>query len=94
MAAYDFKVELPELKDRRVFLRADVGDDMFTLTVNGQDAGACLWNPYVLDVTELLHAGENTLCLQVANTLQNLLIGERRRSGLYAVQLELHDAVR
>ena len=93
MAVYEKTVTLPAFDGKRVFLRADVGDDIFTLSVNGRDLGACLWNPYRIDVTDALRAGENTLTVGVANTLQNLLRGERKRSGLYALALEIHDLV-
>lgn len=94
MANYEKTVVLPALDGKRVFLRADVGDDIFTLSVNGKDMGACLWNPYVMDVTDALKQGENTLRLGVANTLQNLLRGENKKSGLYALALEIHDCVK
>ena len=91
MATYEKTVTLPRLDGKRVFLRADVGDDIFTLSVNGKDMGACLWNPYRIDVTRALLEGQNTLRVGVANTLQNLLRGERKRSGLYALTLEIHE---
>lgn len=41
-----------------------------------------LWEPYGLEITELLQPGENTLGMRVANTLVNLLEGVVRPSGL------------
>jgi hypothetical protein len=45
------------------------------VTINGQRVGS-LWNaPYVLDVTRYLHAGNNQIEIEVANTAVNLLAG-------------------
>jgi hypothetical protein len=41
-----------------------------------------LWEPYEIDVTDLLRPGENTLELRVANTPINLIEGVQRPSGL------------
>ena len=41
--------------------------------VNGKRAGSVWCAPYEVDVTGLLHAGENTLRIVVANTAINLL---------------------
>jgi len=41
--------------------------------VNGKRAGAVWCAPYEVDVTGLLHEGENTLRIVVANTAINLL---------------------
>jgi hypothetical protein len=50
--------------------------------VNGTSAGVRLWDPYVVELTDLLRNGENTLELRVANTARNLLSGVARPSGL------------
>jgi hypothetical protein len=43
--------------------------------VNGQRVGSMWHPPYTLDVTKQLHAGENTIEIQVANTAINVLAG-------------------
>jgi hypothetical protein len=65
-----------------VMLAADAGDDVLEVVVNGTSAGVRLWDPYELDVTDLLVDGENQIELRVCNTPVNLLEGEPRRSGL------------
>ena len=45
------------------------------VTVNGQRMGSVWHPPYTLDVTKQLHAGENTIEIQVANTAINVLGG-------------------
>ncbi|MGE5643775.1 MAG: glycosyl hydrolase, partial [Byssovorax cruenta] len=67
---------------QRVFLEPEMEDDVLEVLVNGQSAGVRLWNPYQVEVTQLLKPGENTLELRVANTLVNLLEAVERPSGL------------
>ncbi len=50
-------------------------DDVLEVIVNGQSAGVRLWEPYQIEVTDLLKPGENTIEMLVANTLVNLLEG-------------------
>jgi hypothetical protein len=57
-------------------------DDVLEVLINGQPAGVRLWEPYRVEVTDLLKSGENTLELRVANTLVNLLERVERPSGL------------
>ena len=67
---------------QRVHLEAALVDDAVEVLVNGASAGVILWEPYEIDVTDLLRPGENTLELRVANTPINLIEGVRRPSGL------------
>jgi hypothetical protein len=39
--------------------------------VNGKPAGMGAWSPYVFDVTEHLHPGENLIRIRIANTDAN-----------------------
>jgi len=48
------------------------------VTVNDQDAGTIAWQPYEIDITAQLKAGENTLVLTLTNTLRNLLGSHHR----------------
>ncbi|HSL47054.1 MAG TPA: glycosyl hydrolase [Anaerolineales bacterium] len=82
-AVYRKRFQLPEsFADQRVFVEPQMDDDVLEVLVNGQSAGVRLWEPYQLEVTNLLKPGENTLELRVANTLVNLLERVERRSGL------------
>jgi hypothetical protein len=67
---------------KRVFLEPEMTDDVLEVTVNGQRAGTRLWEPYGMEITNLLNGDENTLELRVANTLVNLLEAVERPSGL------------
>ena len=44
--------------------------------VNGHDAGICWTAPYEVDVTRLVHPGDNEIEIQVANTWRNRLVGD------------------
>jgi alpha-L-rhamnosidase len=66
----------------RWYLEVPMRDDCLEVTVNGGPAGVFLWDPYVAEVTGLVHDGENEIELRVANTLSNLLNADRRPSGL------------
>ena len=80
---YRTRAVVPALQDGvEIELEADAGDDALEVVVNGTTAGVRLWEPYALDVTDLLVAGENEIELRVSNTPVNLLEGEPRRSGL------------
>jgi hypothetical protein len=82
-ATYRRRVQIPEeYANCRVFLEATMADDVLDVRVNGQAAGVRLWDSYRVEVTDLLHPGENVLELTVANTLINLLEGVTRPSGL------------
>ncbi len=66
---------LPDIKagERMVLNLGEVGD-VADVTVNGKAAGTLLCKPYTLDVTALVHAGENTLEVTVTNALYNSMI--------------------
>ncbi|MGH2950255.1 MAG: glycosylhydrolase-like jelly roll fold domain-containing protein, partial [Solirubrobacteraceae bacterium] len=80
---YETSVELaPEDLDVRR-MRLDLGAvrDVAEVSVNGVPAGRVLWRPYRVDVTEMLHAGANTIAVRVTNTNANER-GSAQPSGL------------
>jgi hypothetical protein len=82
-AIYRKRFELPEsFQGQRVFLEPEMQDDVLEVIVNGTAAGVRLWEPYQVEITDLLKSGKNTLELRVANTLVNLLERVERPSGL------------
>ena len=82
-AVYRRMFDLPEaFQGQRVFVEPAMEDDVLEVIVNGQSAGVRLWEPYQIEVTDLLKPGENTIELRVANTLVNLLERVERPSGL------------
>ena len=82
-AIYRKRFELPEsFVGQRVFVEPQMQDDVLEVMVNGQPAGVRLWEPYQVEITNLLKSGVNVLELRVANTLVNLLEAVDRPSGL------------
>jgi hypothetical protein len=80
---YRRRFTLPETAaGTRLFLDVPMRDDCLEVLVNGKPAGVFLWDPYVAEVTDLVHPGGNEVELRVANTLSNLLNADRRPSGL------------
>jgi hypothetical protein len=80
---YSTTFELPSNDpELRVALEVPMTDDVLEVTVNGEGAGVCLWDPYVVDVSKHVRAGSNDLSLTVANTPANLLNGVARPSGI------------
>lgn len=67
-ARYENTFTLPALRDKRYFL--SLGDVRFSaeVYVNGRKAGVRVWEPYLLEVTELLREGENTFTIFVSNS--------------------------
>jgi hypothetical protein len=82
-AIYRTRFELPQsFENQRVFVEPKIQDDVLEVLVNSQSAGVRLWEPYQVEITNLLKSGVNTLELRVANTLVNLLEAVERPSGL------------
>jgi len=82
-ATYRRSFELPErFRGCRVFLRTPMLDDVLVVSVNGQEVGVRLWEPYDVEVTDALRPGENEVALTVANTPANLLGANPRPSGI------------
>ena len=77
-AVYETSVDLAEsdLADRKVML--DLGEvrDLAQVTINGVELPRALWSPYVVDATEALRAGSNSIEVRVTNTLQNERTGK------------------
>jgi|GEM_PF-304229 len=87
-AVYRKRFELPDsFTGQRLFVEPEMQDDVLEVSVNGQSAGVRLWEPYQVEITNLLKSGENTLELRVANTLVNLLEAVERPSGLAGAPL-------
>jgi hypothetical protein len=77
-AFYRTKFHIASLPDGQIYV--DLGKVMVTakVTINGTYAGGVWTNPYRLNITDLLKAGENTLEVEVANNWMNRLIGDRQ----------------
>jgi hypothetical protein len=82
-AVYRRRVEVPsDFSGKRLFLEPEMSDDVLEVLVNRKPAGVRLWEPYQIEISSLMGAGENILELRLANTLVNLLEGVPRPSGV------------
>jgi hypothetical protein len=78
-ATYATRVTVPAshlARDRRVLL--DLGDvqNIARVRVNGRDLGVLWKEPFVVEATPALRAGENVLEVEVSNTWRNRLVGD------------------
>jgi len=82
-AVYTQGVRMPVLgRNQRAFLFADDVADMMECYVNGEPAGLRAWPPFGVDITSLVEPGPNIIEIKVTNSLANMLLSERRPSGL------------
>jgi len=58
----------------RVFLELPGCTDSVDVRINGDSAGVRCWPPYVVEITEQLRAGANTLEVRIANMLGNVIL--------------------
>lgn len=76
-----FNVPADSAWKRTVLVMDDVAD-MAEVSVNGKEIAVLPWPPYEVDITEVLKKGRNEVVLKITNSLQNLLTGEKKHSGL------------
>jgi hypothetical protein len=77
-AVYQNHFELPELPAGSVFLNlGDVGA-LATVKVNGKEAGGSWIAPWLVDVSDMLISGKNSVEISVTNCWANRLIGDSR----------------
>jgi hypothetical protein len=76
-----FDVPSADLKTGTAKFYLDLGDVrvMARVKLNGQDCGIAWKTPFRMDVTGALHAGRNSLEIQVANLWPNRMIGDAAR---------------
>jgi hypothetical protein len=80
-ATYSRKLEIPDgalHEGTRYWL--DLGDvkDLAEVAINGKDLGILWKTPFIVDVTEALKPGSNTLAIKVTNLWVNRLIGDQQ----------------
>ena len=90
--SYTQVIDVPaDYVGKALFLRASVGADVLEVDVNGRFVGTCLWNPYVLDISDYIMEGKNEITLRVVNTVMNILEGTRNKSGLFDASITACD---
>lgn len=77
-----------EMRRGRLLLHFGAVDQIAEVTINGQNAGEHIggYHPFTLDITDLVHAGENEITVRVTDVLDNALpYGKQRykRGGMW-----------
>ena len=83
--SYRRDVDLPDgflVDGRRVLLDLGSVRDLAAVAVNGSQPRHVDWQPYTVDVTDLLRPGTNTVEVRVTNTQTNAFEGRANPSGL------------
>lgn len=75
-AVYRTEVDLERHAGERTVLTLASLHELCTVWVNGKDLGTIWAMPYRLDITDGLHAGRNTIELEVTNLWPNRIIGD------------------
>ena len=71
----------PRRGERVSLLLPHLDAALATVRVNGQEAGAILWPPYRLDVTDRIREGANAIEIEFVTSLRNLLGPHHREQG-------------
>ena len=69
--------------DGKLFLDVDCGEDVLEVSMNGKQGLVQPWHPYLIDITDIVVPGNNSIELKVTNTLINILEGVQKESGLF-----------
>jgi len=78
-ATYERQIAIPASalrKGRRVFLDLGRVEVLAGVTVNGKDLGVVWKEPYRVDITDVVHAGANTVSVAVTNLWVNRMIAD------------------
>jgi hypothetical protein len=79
-AVYSQKVMIPHVENRRVWFElSNMASTYALLRVNGKQVGTLAWHPYRAEITDFVRAGVNTIDIDIANSLRNVL-GPHHRS--------------
>lgn len=78
IAAYHKKITLsPDLlKNTEVILDLGSVEEVAHLFVNGHDLGIFSFYPYRINITKAIHPGDNYIVLEIANLMNNQLVGD------------------
>ncbi len=85
-ATYEHTFTLEESafqKNQRIILELGVVREIADVFVNGVSIGTVWHSPFRLDITKAMHAGSNTIVIEVANTINNGLVGDAKLPAQY-----------
>lgn len=79
---YDTDFEINVSDGRRIFLDMGQVGEQAEVYINGTYAGFRLWAPYMLELTQYIKNGKNSLSIAVTNSLANKYTDKLQPSGL------------
>jgi len=82
IATYSQKIHIGKPEGKNVVVKLEKVGELAGIKVNGELVDVRLWEPFEVDITNFVKEGENLLEIEVANTMQNLIVGEPKPSGL------------
>lgn len=73
-----------EKNESTLLIELDLGQvyEIAEVILNENRLNVVLWEPYTLDITNIIQNGSNTLCIEVKNTVSNQICNLSRSSGL------------
>jgi len=71
-----------EWSGKRIFLELEKVGDLADIYVNDSHVGVRAWEPFEVEITDFVVAGENTVGIKVANSFQNFICHTPRPSGI------------
>jgi hypothetical protein len=81
---YETEIDIPKkYLDGKLFLKAECGEDVLEVVINGKDEIIIPWHPYKADITNYIKEGRNKITLKITNTLINVLEAVQKESGLF-----------
>lgn len=69
-------------KGQRIYLDLGRVHDIAHVQINGKSVGVKMWAPYIFDITQFISIGQNTIKIEVTNTIANRICGLKLPSGL------------
>lgn len=80
---YEKRIDVPENPFTAVLLTIEDAYEGVEVWVNGAYAGMKICPPYIFDITGLLRSGENSLRIEVANTLYRKVSSETQTPNFF-----------
>ena len=83
VATYRKRIQVASaaLTNGRVMLDLGTVKNLAEVVVNGRSVGVAWKQPFRVDITDAMHAGENEIVIKVANLWVNRLIGDQQATA-------------
>lgn len=89
---YETQFDLSEAYlNGKLFLNLNCGEDVAEIVINDSEPIILPWNPYKVDITNLVKSGQNNIKIKITNTLINILEAVQKESGLFVEPIIEHQ---